>query len=202
MANVLPSTRIIGGTQTDIKHYPWQASVVRAKTGQHYCGGAIVGRATVLTAASCIHLNKHETLTDGEIRVRIGSTSRTTGRNLRNILRILTHPQFNAGTLDNNIAVLTLASFVEFTDNIKSIPLPAINAQLEINEIVVLTGYGEKRTKEFAENLEAVQLQIVDQNVCKNTYDQSIMPAITNNMFCAGSAEKGLCEVNKHVDFI
>lgn len=196
VANVIPSTKIVGGTETDIKNYPWQVSVVRAITGQHYCGGAIVGRATILTAANCIHLSEREILTDGDIRVRIGSTSRTNGRNLRTILRILVHRQFNGSTLQNNIAILTLTNFLDFTESIRSVSLPAINVQLETDEIVILTGYGEKWTREFAENLEAVQLQVVEQSVCKVAYEQSVMPAITDNMFCAGSAGNGLCEVN------
>lgn len=44
-------TRIINGEDTDIKHYPYLASVLYCQS--HICGGSIIKENVVLTAAHC-----------------------------------------------------------------------------------------------------------------------------------------------------
>lgn len=46
-------TRIVGGVPVDIESYPWQTSI--QWKNQHFCGGSIIDKGWVLTAAHCMY---------------------------------------------------------------------------------------------------------------------------------------------------
>lgn len=49
---MLDSDRIVGGNETTIEEYPWQVSL--QESAGHFCGGSIIEREWILTAAHCI----------------------------------------------------------------------------------------------------------------------------------------------------
>lgn len=50
-SSAAPSTRIVGGTEAANGAWPWQVSL--QIQGQHVCGGSIIGRQWILSAAHC-----------------------------------------------------------------------------------------------------------------------------------------------------
>jgi len=52
----VPHNRIIGGDVATRGAFPWQAMVVSIWNGQivSYCGGALISKDYVLTAAQCV----------------------------------------------------------------------------------------------------------------------------------------------------
>ena len=68
-------TRIVGGQETEVSEYPWQAGLVNKGSTSVWCGGSLVNSKWVLTAAHC---------TDGfkanEIQVRVGGKIATMPR--------------------------------------------------------------------------------------------------------------------------
>ena len=59
------ATRIVGGVETEVSEYPWQAGLVSKGSSSVWCGGSLVNSKWVLTAAHCM-VNKGA----GEIQVR------------------------------------------------------------------------------------------------------------------------------------
>ena len=45
--------RIVGGVETEVNEYPWQAGLVNKNSGFIWCGGSLVNSRYVLTAAHC-----------------------------------------------------------------------------------------------------------------------------------------------------
>lgn len=43
---------IVGGVETSIKNFPWQAGI--GVDGSNFCGGSLITKSHVLTAAHCI----------------------------------------------------------------------------------------------------------------------------------------------------
>jgi len=105
------STKIVGGRNTTIYQFPWQVSLSNASNSQHVCGGVLISRYVVVTAAHCVRFNQVG-------QVRIGSSFRDRGGYTRRIRRIVVHPNFNQTTFDNDIAVLTLRNRVYYTRRI------------------------------------------------------------------------------------
>lgn len=50
----IANKRIVGGEQTEISHFPWQAGLVRKGGSQPFCGGSLINSKYVLTAAHCV----------------------------------------------------------------------------------------------------------------------------------------------------
>ena len=76
---------------------PWFVSVQTASSGFHFCGGSLIRRDVVVTAASAI-------------KVVVGARdldSATSGTEL-NVLEIVVHPLWVSSTNDNDIALLKL----------------------------------------------------------------------------------------------
>jgi secreted trypsin-like serine protease len=48
-------TRVRGGQEADKKDWPWMAVLLRRDDFFHYCGGVLITRRHVLTAAHCVH---------------------------------------------------------------------------------------------------------------------------------------------------
>lgn len=47
--------RIVGGTIADTRDWPWQTGLKRGNEEKIYCGGSLINREWVLTAAHCIY---------------------------------------------------------------------------------------------------------------------------------------------------
>lgn len=89
-----PATAIVGGGQADEGEYPFMASMqTRGSQGSdgHFCGGSVVGKRWILTAAHCTIFEPDE------VQVVVGRTDLTQGggQTLR-IDRMLVHPDWDA----------------------------------------------------------------------------------------------------------
>lgn len=191
--------RIVGGRNVTIENFPFQASLFNRNNNQHFCGAAIIGRYTLLTSASCIAFHAGQT---HNIAARVGSASRTRGGDTRQIRRIINHPNFNATTFDNDIALLTLYRRISYSRRARSIALAPLRLDLPTNETITVSGWGRQQTGNgpFSEVLQAVDLQIVDQRQCQNAYRTAPRQPniISPNMLCAGAVQggRGPCEVS------
>ncbi|XP_054266953.1 phenoloxidase-activating factor 3-like [Macrosteles quadrilineatus] len=60
------SSRIIGGEDAEMGQYPWMAllAYVNVKKGEtvYYCGGAVISRRYIITAAHCVHYHRIKSL--------------------------------------------------------------------------------------------------------------------------------------------
>lgn len=56
------STRIVGGTEAPINSWPWQAMLRSTSPDYQFCGGTLVRREWVVTAAHCVEGNDNTKL--------------------------------------------------------------------------------------------------------------------------------------------
>jgi len=144
-APVTESSRIVGGKEVNPKYrLPYQALVYPtvAGVGSFLCGGTIVNKRYIITAAHCTEY-KGATITN--VKVAIGEHNTCDGVTNEggkwiSAKRVINHP--NYGNHDNDIAVLELSQDITFTANIKPACLPTSATKDYSNLASTISGWG------------------------------------------------------------
>jgi secreted trypsin-like serine protease len=101
------SPRIINGGPIGVASAPWQVALVTASVADNYnaqfCGGSLLSSTTVATAAHCVPGLAPSAV---QVLAGVGSLSESTTR--IGVSAIVSHPSYNAGTSENDVAILTL----------------------------------------------------------------------------------------------
>ncbi|XP_029382869.1 transmembrane protease serine 9-like [Echeneis naucrates] len=176
------NTRIVGGEDAPPGSWPWQVSLQRF--GSHICGGSLINRNWVMTAAHCFF----STSTSGW-RVSLGRQN-LQGTNPNEVsttvARIIIHPNYNRETNDNDIALLRLSSPVEFTDFIRPVCLAASGSVFNNGTDSWVTGWGTVQEGEplpFPATLQEVEVPVLGNRQCNCLNG---VGTVTDNMICAG----------------
>lgn len=140
--------RIIGGDETAPGEFPWTVSV--KLNGQPICGGSLIDKSWILTAAHCVvgYNPKNLTVRLGAYRIKDTSETQTVDSP---ISLFIIHKQYSMPRpFSNDIALLKMIEPVEYTDFIVPICLPTednISTSIS-NEIS--TDYTHTSSKNFS----------------------------------------------------
>uniref|UniRef100_A0A4W6CDW1 Suppressor of tumorigenicity 14 protein homolog n=1 Tax=Lates calcarifer TaxID=8187 RepID=A0A4W6CDW1_LATCA len=190
--SMFKTSRIVGGQDAEEGEFPWQVSL-HVKSYGHVCGASIISPNWLVTAAHCVQ-------DDGRTRYSQPGTWEAylglhTQRNVnsavvkRNLKQIIPHPNYNAYTFDNDIALMELESPVSYSDYIRPICLPASQHDFPVGNTVWITGWGATREGGFAASvLQKAQVRIINHSVCNNLMGGQL----TSRMLCAGVLTGGV----------
>ncbi|CAC5355635.1 Chymotrypsin-like serine proteinase [Mytilus coruscus] len=108
------TSKIVGGSNADIRDYPWQVSLQLRSSGSwyHICGGSIINNKWVVTAAHCV-----DGSSTNNLRIAAGTTQLSdTSRTVRTLSRVIMHPSYSgsAAGYPNDIALLELSQSLSF----------------------------------------------------------------------------------------
>uniref|UniRef100_A0A674GRK8 Peptidase S1 domain-containing protein n=1 Tax=Taeniopygia guttata TaxID=59729 RepID=A0A674GRK8_TAEGU len=164
--------RVIGGSPCLPQSQPWQALLY----GPLRCGGVLLRPQWVLTAAHCVRRG---------LRVRLGEddlTRREGSEQDRRVTQAVTHPSFDPGTLDNDVALLRLDRPVTFGRGVRALALPRSCAPA--GTTCLLSGWGTVTTPQvnLPSRLICAYVQLLPDETCRRAYPQRITPS----MVCAG----------------
>lgn len=143
--------RVFGGEDAAINEYPWVAYV---KYGRTLCGGSLINRRYVLTAAHCfrenglrgvVRLGEHDLRTDPDCRFSLLHRKKTCAPKYQKFKmeKISIHENFDNVTKHNDIALIRLDRNVEFSENIQAICLPNASADSIPGELLEIVGWGK-----------------------------------------------------------
>ncbi|XP_067283256.1 transmembrane protease serine 9-like [Pseudorasbora parva] len=181
------NTKIVGGANAVAGSWPWQASLRRVPSGSHFCGGSLINKEWVLSAAHCVR-----STTESDVKIYLGLQF-LSGSNpfeiSRAVTQIIPHPSYSPTGQNNDIALLKLSTSVTFNDYIKPVCLAATGSVFGGGTKSWVTGWGKLHFEDTSipNTLQEVQIPIVNNSVCNTAYGG----IITNNMLCAGVNEGG-----------
>ncbi|XDV13476.1 hypothetical protein PO909_001870 [Leuciscus waleckii] len=181
------NTKIVGGENAVAGSWPWQASLRQISNGRHFCGGSLINKDWVLSAAHCF-----KSITGSNVKIYLGSQLQS-GSNpfevSRTVTQVITHPSYSSSTQNNDIALLKLVSSVTFNDYIQPVCLAAAGSVFAAGTESWVTGWGtlSSGATSIPNTLQEVQIPIVSNSACNTAYGGGI----TSNMLCAGVNEGG-----------
>ncbi|KAL7486957.1 hypothetical protein ACHAW6_012550 [Cyclotella cf. meneghiniana] len=195
---VIKSTRIIGGDKAEDGRYPYAVSV--QKGGAHFCGGSLLAKDVVLTAAHCLGLGN----TNFQAVVGRTDLTKTNEGDQIAVTNTIVHPLFDSGsTWENDFALLFLARPTVATN----IQLVELNVQEDFpssGTVGMVMGWGD--VKEQSEKFEAsdvlmtVEADIISNDECSSaqgkldeyngSYDNLIYPS----MICSLTEKQNACK--------
>ncbi|XP_072946162.1 trypsin, alkaline C-like [Epargyreus clarus] len=191
-----PGARIIGGSATTIQKYPFTVQIIY--NGRLNCGGALITRRHVLSAAHCFVDDNGRVANPGLFRVRVGATFLNRDGAVHQVSHITVHERYNNPVRDNDIAVLLLATAVTKSASVATVPIPVQGAVVPDNGAITIVGWGRTNAAVpvASDVLNEVTVVKVPRAECAERYAllQSVTGdpyPVTDNMLCAGLLDVG-----------
>ncbi|XP_069026135.1 vitamin K-dependent protein C isoform X1 [Embiotoca jacksoni] len=175
---------MVGGEVGKKGESPWQVLLLNAR-GRFKCGGVLIDKSWVLTAAHCLQ-------TTTRIRVRLGDYERLRDEDTEitlSVIQTFKHPNYNSQTVDNDIALLRLETPAPSSDYIVPVCLPdrkMAERVLHLNGTpTVVSGWGndDLDSSHFSSALNVINIPLVSHSICSH---QMFPHNITDNVLCAG----------------
>ncbi|NWV61571.1 FA9 factor, partial [Malurus elegans] len=174
-------SRVTGGMLCHRGHCPWQV-LLRNSRDVSFCGGSLIGRRWVLTAAHCLDLVSPQYVTLGDF----DKYQREFKEQKIAVEQSWTHPHYNSNNYNGDIALLYLSSAAVLNEYVIPICLPSPNLAALLSEegtVGMVSGWGATHERgSTLRFLMKVQLPIVDLERCQHAMDR----LLTDSMFCAG----------------
>lgn len=183
------SPRIVGGRVVPSGKYPWMAALFYrdcSPSSCQFCGGSLVRPNRIATAAHCAAALGANTPID----VFIGQEKLSNQGEVLQVSEFIVHPDFNPNTLDNDLAVLKLASASSFQpiDLIASSDPDNLTAP---GSRVTAIGWGAtSQGGPGSLDLMEIDVPVIANSVAAVEY-QKLGSTITDNMLAAGLPQGG-----------
>lgn len=177
---------IVGGVVAEKGEFPFQISLQSA-SGSHFCGGSLIKKNWVLTAAHCVA----SWSASNKIVVGLHDQKNKKDVEIFNSKKVVAHPLYNRSTLDYDYAVIQLNSDSKFRTidlNRVEIEIPEVD-QAPVN--VWTSGWGTTSEGSYTlpNLLNKVEVPLVTTKACNA--DTAYNGDITDRMICAGLVAGG-----------
>jgi secreted trypsin-like serine protease len=194
--------RVLGGSAAAQGEFPSIVAislVSDSNTGNFSCGGSLIEKRYVLTAAHCVHGDKGmgALIAPAKFKVRVGSLSWRSGGQDAGVTRVISHADYNkTGRLENDIALLELDQDL----NVAPMQLDGLARQNEVqprlagSPILMVAGWGvmDLAAPVAAPTLQKAQLFREDNRLCTRFDNDRLTMEDNSSTLCAGVSSGGI----------
>uniref|UniRef100_A0AB38ZEQ2 Venom S1 protease with CUB domain 10 n=1 Tax=Oncocephalus sp. TaxID=2944721 RepID=A0AB38ZEQ2_9HEMI len=190
-ANKAPS-RILHGSDVAPHEFPWMVGLLGSAQATHtFCGGTIVTKRHVISAAHC-------TLKIEATHVIVGTDHlvKREGAQVIPVEKTINHDYRNGYSSSQDISLLILAEEIKFGPTVGPACLPTVDPHLGNNEVIAM-GWGGMAKDEWESNrdenqLKKAELRALHMNSCNPIWDGR-WPTNPQTHICSWDKEKDVC---------
>ncbi|KAL7015349.1 hypothetical protein ACKWTF_016409 [Chironomus riparius] len=187
------------GSQVRHGAYPWTAALIR-RDGQLFCGGILVSKSLVVTAAHCIEGKQRlYVFNNQDFFVMLGAhnikQSFEKGRTTVNVKAIHVHDDWNPSIdqYDADIAIIELEADVILNRFIQPICIPEAGSIPATKNQGFVVGFGKSEFADIQDVARLVHTPIHDNRKCHSSHD-AFQLLLSHRGFCGGYANgTGVC---------
>ncbi|XP_015116460.1 chymotrypsin-1, partial [Diachasma alloeum] len=181
------SGRVVGGSEAPDYKYPYLVSLRRRySSGQpdfHFCGGAILNKHWILTAAHCVEPDLERAY------VVTGTNYLTDAGESYKAWFAVTHPEYQNFHHDD-IALVRIKGTIEFNEHVQPVGLPS-GSNERVGSSAAFAGWGYTTTAgpSSPNALQEISLTIISNDLCNSIHGE-----ITEGHLCTFNKEnEGMC---------
>ncbi|XP_063818155.1 granzyme A-like [Pseudophryne corroboree] len=178
--------RIIDGDEVLPHSKPYMA-LIEFET-EHYeiiCGGSLIRRNWVLTAAHC-------QMFQSTVTVTLGAHSRVKkemDKQMFDVVRSIKHPHYNSSNYNNDLRLLKLHRKAKLGKAVQLMSLPETFEDTEAGTVCQAAGWGLTEDGDNSDNLMEVNVTLIERGKCQRSWKNKVN--ITENMMCTSVGPKG-----------
>ncbi|XP_046743771.1 CLIP domain-containing serine protease 2-like [Diprion similis] len=202
----IPEMKIIGGTRTAVFEFPWMALIAYDSGSglpEFRCGGSLITKKHVLTAAHCVtmlpvnlrlvgvRLGEHDLSREKDCETDVNGLDINCAEDHQDfsVMGVAVHPDYSTEQQQDDIALILLDGEADFSAaNVRPICLPVIPT-LALNSKMIVTGWGATESGPRSQTLQKVTLPIVPNEECTRLYKMRKI-RISYKQICAGGSNR------------
>ncbi|XP_035781322.1 prostasin-like [Anopheles albimanus] len=179
------------GLEAKEGHWPWHTAIYHREGNEfsYVCGGSIIDRNTILTAAHCV-MTDHGPIELDRLSVQVGRNRLSVASERsqeHQALELILHPGFSVNSVTDDIALIKLATDVTLTNYIQPVCLWNQDEKLEliVGRNGTIVGFGLTENDRVSDYLRQAVIGVVDTWTCLTSDREVYGPTLTSGMYCA-----------------
>lgn len=181
------ANRIVGGNTTQPLEFPWMVGLSFNSTW--FCGGTLVSKKHILTAAHCTHEAVSCKVFAGTHDLYQVTPNLTIASDV-----FYEHPYYDPKEIKNDVALVELPEEIVFSDTMRPICLPLLGEEaIDLGGFqMVATGWGKTYDgSKISPELNKLNVTVVENEECKESYGDIIKET---NICAVGMDGQGTCQ--------
>ncbi|CAK1548122.1 unnamed protein product [Leptosia nina] len=178
--------KILGGDDAPDGAIKYQVSL--QNLGSHFCGGSVIDKNWVLTAAHCTYERASDSF---KVVVGINLLSSQGQQYVPD--KVIMHQNFSRELVVNDISLIKIAQGIDFNDRVQ--PIALAKAETRPGDILVVSGWGRTQNGgPIPDKLQVVNVTAISEFECKVKYILFKPPILQSNLCTKAPYKKGSCQ--------